>query len=261
MMSLRVDRFQNNDGISNGKSTGSEYNQTAFSPKFGLVYQLIKNQVSIFSNYMNGFVNLGPVSQPDGSMLVLKPQQANQWEGGVKADLWRKKISTTLSWYDIRVKNATRTDESQFLVQDATQHSRGFEAEIIGNLFEGFNIIAGYGYNKSIYTKADKLTEGKYSISAPKNVANLWLSYKFNNELIKNVGVGVGGNYVSDAYYDSANLFTLPAYKLINATVFYEAAKWRLGLKVNNISNQYYYNFYGYPQNPRQFIGNVTFKF
>ena len=43
MASLRFDRF---DDVQNN------YMQSAWSPKLGIVYQVIKNQVSLFGNYM-----------------------------------------------------------------------------------------------------------------------------------------------------------------------------------------------------------------
>src|SRR5690606_14498153 len=55
MASLRVDHF-----VSKGEKSDLEddFNQTALSPKFGLVYQPILDKVSLFANYMNAFINV-----------------------------------------------------------------------------------------------------------------------------------------------------------------------------------------------------------
>ena len=108
MASLRVDRYTNYGSYTpaNGNLTG-KFNQTALSPKFGLVYQIVKDQVSLFGNHMNGFSNQTATSF-DGTPF--KPQYANQWETGVKADLWDHKISSTVSYYDISVTNTTMDD-------------------------------------------------------------------------------------------------------------------------------------------------------
>ncbi|MCG7859946.1 TonB-dependent receptor, partial [Flavihumibacter sediminis] len=85
--------------------------QNALSPKFGLVYQVIPSKISLFANYMNGFRNLAPVVQPlpdiDGTF---KPQQANQFESGVKMELFNRKLFLTASYYNIHVANITRPE-------------------------------------------------------------------------------------------------------------------------------------------------------
>lgn len=261
MLSLRMDHYVRSKGAFNGVPGTNDFRQTALSPKLGVVYQVIKDQLSVFGNYLNGFNNLGPVTQPDGTVLQLDPQQANQWEAGVKTEAFDKKLSATLSFYDIAVSNSTRNDAEGRIFQDATQRSRGFDSEVIANPVAGLNIVAGYAYNTNKYEKANEAIQGKTVTSAPKHVFNTWISYKQMSGILRNVGIGAGANYVSDTFYDSDNLFTIPSYTVINSTVFYELSKWRLGVKVNNISNQHYYNAWGYPQAPRQIIGNVTLRF
>ena len=63
---LRLDHYDNHD-----KTSETSYNQTALSPKFGLVYQPVKNQVSLFVNYQNSFTN-------QGSYIAYVPGQCRQ---------------------------------------------------------------------------------------------------------------------------------------------------------------------------------------
>lgn len=261
MLSLRLDRFENKPSVTNGVTGTNKYGQTALSPKLGLVYQVVKDQVSVFGNYMNSFSNQAPVSQPDGSSLTLEPIEANQWEAGVKVDVLDHLLNGTVSYYNIDVSNATRRTDDGFTVQDGTQRSKGFEVELAASPLRGLNITAGYGYNENVYRKATKALEGKMVTSAPRNILNAWISYKFTASALKNFGLGAGGNYVSDSYWDAANTFIIPSYTVVNATLFYDQPKWRIGLKVNNIGNEKYWNANGYAQAPRQWIGNVTFKF
>ncbi|MBB6273872.1 iron complex outermembrane receptor protein [Pedobacter cryoconitis] len=263
MLSLRADRFNNKPTVTDGVTATNNYNQTSFSPKFGIVYQLVKDQVSVFGNYMNGFSNTGPVVQPDGTTDVFKPKQANQLEGGVKAEAFNHKLSATLSYYDIKVSNATYTivkNNLNFTVQDGTQRSRGFEAEVIANPITGLNIVTGYAYNENKITNAAAALIGKFVQAAPQRVVNFWVSYKFQ-EYIKNAGLGFGANYVSDSYFDAANTLKIPAYTLFNATIFYDQPKWRFGLKGNNLGDEHYWNASAAYQMTRQYLGNITFKF
>ncbi|MGE9313467.1 TonB-dependent siderophore receptor [Niabella sp. CJ426] len=264
MLSLRVDRYSTKGtfNVLTGLYTGA-YEQTSLSPKFGLVYQVIANKLSVFGNYMNGFVNLAPVTQPDNTILVLKPQYGNQLEGGVKFDLFNTKLAGSVSVYDISVTNSTRTeliDGRSFTFQDGTQRSRGIEAEVIANPITGMNIVAGYGFNENRYRNASPALQGKNVVFSPKNIGNLWVSYSIPESKLRGLGFGAGVNYVGDSWYDAANSFKVPGYTLLSGSVFYDAQRYRFALKGNNLSNERYWNNNGTPQKPSNFIASVSFK-
>jgi len=264
MVSLRADRFDNKGTFyPSADSTAGAYTQNALSPKLGAVYQLVKDRVSLFGNYMNGFSNTGGTDFNGGSF---KPQQANQWEAGVKLDVLRHKVSATLSYYDIRVKNVTRDDPDHpgYSIQDGTQLSRGFEGEIIANPFSGFNIVAGYTYNDSKYTQANKSVQGlRPATAGPANLANLWMSYRLVGGKMKGLGLGFGGNYGSSSYQTNTATFafSIPSYTVLDATIFYDQPSYRLGLKVDNLTNEKYWSYRLAPQNPTRVTANITFRF
>lgn len=265
MLSLRADRFTT-DGtlnIATGKYAG-DYSQNSLSPKLGLVYQVIKDQVAVFGNYMNGFVNLGPVTQPDNTILELEPQFGNQWEGGVKLNLFQNKLSGSISLYDIAVTNSTRSEVingQSFTVQDGTQNSRGYDVELIANPIAGLNIVAGYAYNENKYGKASKALEGKFLTASPRHVANIWISYTVPKGKAAGFGFGAGGNYVSESWFESTNTMQIPAYTLLDATVFYEQPRFRFAIKGNNLLDEQYWNSNGTPQKPVNFLASLSFKF
>ncbi|MGA0555836.1 TonB-dependent siderophore receptor [Larkinella sp. VNQ87] len=259
MLSLRIDRFVNNPTVTNGVAGKNDYRQTAVSPKLGFVYQLLPDQVSVFGNYMNGFQNVAPVVQPDGTTSVFKPLNANQWEVGVKADAFNRKLSGSLSYYDIAIRNATRV-ENNFTLQDGSQKSKGYEVELIANPVTGLNIVAGYAKNENKVVKAADYV-GNFVAQTPTDFANFWVTYKFSGKALHNLGLGFGGNYVSDCYFDAANRITIPEYTLLNASVFFDQPKWRVTLKGNNLTNETYYSNWGLPQPLRQLSGSLTFKF
>ncbi|EAR12939.1 ferrichrome-iron receptor [Polaribacter irgensii 23-P] len=257
MFSLRLDNY-NREII--GDREG--YKQTSLSPKLGLIYQVVENQLSVFGNYMNGFNNNSPVTQPDGSQLVLDPEYANQYEGGIKVEAFDKKLSTTLSYYNIAIDNATRYDANNFATQDGKQVSKGIDFEFIANPVAGLNVVFGYAYNDNRIVRAqDASIEGNKASGSPENVINYWVSYKFQKKL-HGLGVGVGGNFVDQLYRSSDNVFYVPEYTLLNSTIFYEQSTWRFGIKFNNITNQKYWDSSAVAaQNPRNFTANLTLKF
>lgn len=265
MLSVRIDRFSTKGTYNPSTSvyTGG-YSQTSVSPKFGLVYQLIRNRLSVFGNYMNGFVNLGPVTQPDNTILVLKPQYGNQWEGGVKFDLFNTQLNGSISYYNIDVTNSTRTEligGRNFTFQDGTQQSRGLEVEIIASPLAGMSIVAGYGYNENKLVNAAPALKGKKITFSPNHIGNIWLSYSIQNGEAKGLGFGAGVNYTGECWFDAANSFKVPAYTLLSGAVFYDQRKFRLSLKGNNLTDSRYWNNNGSPQKPVNFIASVAFKF
>lgn len=274
MLSLRLDNFDRKESrATNGAVTTvtPAYNQNSLSPKLGIVYQVIKNQLSVFGNYMNGFQNLAPVTQSStGEQLILDPMYANQFEGGIKAELFNKKLSTTISYYNIAIDNAVlRYNNGAFVdySQGGEQVSKGFDFELIANPIPGLDIIAGYAYNDNSYVKGTtvsgtKVTDiaGKKAADAPENVWNFWASYKSQN-ILKGLGIGFGANYVDESYMSTDNIFYIPSYTVFNSTVFYDQPSWRVGIKFNNITNEQYWSTWGSPQAPTNVLANLTIKF
>lgn len=271
MLSLRLDNFDRKESRSTNGTITPAYNQNSLSPKLGIVYQVIKNQISVFGNYMNGFQNLAPVTQSStNEQLILDPIYANQYEGGIKAELFNKKLSTTISYYNIAIDNAVLRYNNGAVVdysQGGEQVSKGFDFELIANPIPGLDIIAGYAYNDNTYVtgttvSGTKVTDiaGKKAADAPENVWNFWTSYKSQN-ILKGLGIGFGANYVDESYMSTDNIFYIPSYTIFNSTVFYEQPKWRVGIKINNITNEKYWSTWGAPQAPTTVLGSLSFKF
>ncbi|MCI9846908.1 TonB-dependent receptor [Flavobacterium pectinovorum] len=273
MASLRIDYFDNEGDITNDKD---DYDQTALSPKFGLLYQPIEDKLSIFANYMNGFRNVSPGEGRDSDgvstgIQTFKPEHANQLEFGIKANLLADKLNATVSYYDINVSNVVTTNLN-YSVQGGEIRSKGFEFDLNASPVKGLNIIAGYSYNDSKVNKGDTdnvwLEEGKRPMSSgPENLVNLWATYKFNYGALKDFGLGFGGNYASEnaiVNSDKLGKFVLPSYTVMNGSVFYDSNKFRIALNINNIANKEYFNG-GWatvnPQKPRNVVASFSYKF
>ena len=264
MTSLRLDQFET--------ETNS---QTALSPKFGVVYQPILDKVALFANYMDGFSNVGPrqvdnLETGETRTLVFDPERAKQFEVGTKFNLLNNHLSATLSYYDIQVSNIVMQDaENPFnLVQDGEQYSRGFEASLTASPFEGLNLIAGFSHNDSELTESDQVDFlGRRPESAgPETLANFWASYRFTQGNLEGFGLGFGGNYASENMIfnrQTAGVFTLPSYTILNASLFYNLDKFGINLKLNNLTNEEYYTGWSTinPQRPRNFAASLTYNF
>ncbi|MGJ1266352.1 TonB-dependent siderophore receptor [Sphingobacterium spiritivorum] len=276
LLSLRVDHYNSRGqlNLNNNVRTG-EFKQTAWSPKVGMVYQVLKDRLSAYANYMNGFSYVAPVTQQlpeyNGN---LKPQMANQWEAGVKTNLWENRFNLTASYYDITVNNMSRDiaveqggKEYLITIQDGEQRSKGLEFELITNPIAGLNIMTGYTYNDSKFQKADASVEGRRPGSAgPAHVFNSWASYVLQTRVLHGLGFGFGVNRVGEQISEDkvvTGRFTFPAYTLINASVSLEKEKYRFGFKMNNLGNAQYFAGQGVvvAQMPRNFTAELTLKF
>lgn len=276
MASLRADKFVNRGSYNYAIDTVTgEYEQSSLSPKLGLVYQVIKDKVAVFGNYMNGFKNVAPITQalPDING-TFKPQNANQFEAGLKLDLLQNRLSLTSSYYDILVTNMTRSESIErdgktynITVQNGSQSSKGVEFDLVANPIDGLNLILGYGFNESKNVKTAATIEGRRPTSAgPKKLATAWISYSLTKGLLKGLGLGFGGNYASENKITNSaptGEFTLPSYIVLNSGIFYNTKSYRLSLKVDNLTNEKYFTGWSTieQQMPRRILASVAYKF
>ncbi|MEL0456794.1 TonB-dependent receptor [Flavobacteriaceae bacterium SZ-1-7] len=272
MVGLRLDRFDNDGSIT---TTSDDYAQTAFSPKFGLLFQPILNQLSVFGNYQNGFTNVAPqlVGNPDDGPQTLKtfnPEQANQIEFGIKTNLFHNRLNATVSYYDIKVKDKLMTDPNSPFnkIQGGEVTSKGFEVEVNANPINGLNIRAGFSNNESEVTETDNVNilNTRPLEAGPENLYNFWATYAFQKGDLEGFGLGFGANGASKRFainYASTGEFILPSYTIANASIFYESDKYRIALKLNNAFNKEYYKGWSTinPQAPRTVLANFTYKF
>ncbi|MBS7254982.1 TonB-dependent receptor [Flavobacterium branchiicola] len=276
MASLRVDRFMNSGDVTISEDN---FNQTSFSPKFGIVYQPIIDKVSIFANYMDGFTNTAPKSdRVNGNPVprTFDPEHANQFEVGTKLNIFKDKLYATFSYYDIKVTDQVYSIYSdsgnpaipnQTSYQDGAQRNKGFEAEIVSNPITGLNLVFGYSYNDALLTAGDPDFVGHRPESAgPQNLANFWASYKFTQGDLQGFGLGFGGNYASENKIMNRTVtgaFTIPSYTVLNSSVFYGTEKYTLTLKLDNIANVDTYDGWStlHPRNMRSLAASFSYRF
>lgn len=275
MASLRLDYF---DSKGEKSTAEDDYNQWALSPKFGLVYQVVPDRVSLFGNYMNAFINVNPriAADADGSnphVKSFKPEQANQWEAGAKLNLLQEKLEATLSYYDIKVSNRVTpmANNPNDYTQGGKVGSKGIEFELRAYPAKGLSMTAGFSNGKTqvisgngsdFYAEKGRVIGGQ----GPGTLANLWVHYSIPSGKAKGLGFGIGGNY-ADRYLviDNSNTgqFFLPSYTLLNAAISYTTRHFRFGLNGNNLSNKQYYIGYWStnPQKKFNAVASIAYKF
>ncbi len=122
-----------------------EFEQTdsAFSPRFGIVYKPIE-PISLYASYTKSF-NPSSADDLNADNSSFEPETGRQFEVGVKADL-SEQLSLTLAAFDIRRQNVSTPDLNNptFSVQTGEVASRGIELTLGGEISSGWDITAAY---------------------------------------------------------------------------------------------------------------------
>ncbi|MEH1841449.1 MAG: TonB-dependent siderophore receptor [Nostoc sp.] len=244
----------------------SDYSDSAFSPRVGIVYQPIQ-PISLYANYSKSFTQ---VTGTDAQGNLFKPSGGTQYEVGVKADLLNNKLSTILSLYQITYTNLTTPDPNNLLynIQTGEQRSRGVELSLTGELAPGWNVIGFYGYTDARITST---TDNRYRVgnllnNVPTNSASLWTTYIIPRGSLRGFGGGLGVNYVDDREGDLQNSFHLPSYVTVDAALYYRRNDVSIGLNFKNLFDLNYYesansNLRVYPGTPFEVQASLKWQF
>lgn len=267
------------DSVGKGKSAKVD----AFSPRLGLVYRPVKN-LSVFASYSNSFtVNSGT----DVNGAALPPSIIDQYEAGVKNELFNGRVSANLTVYKIINNNLAQT--APFLADGVTPNnntalkelagqttSNGVELDISAQPVTGLNIMAGYSYNDMRYTKTKKAKgnyiEGDRLVNTPSNTANASAFYTLQKGTLQGLKLGVSAIYIGKRIAGWNNtqgqaqnynrMIHVDGYTSLDCSAGYSFRKISLLAKVSNIFNEFNYyvheNYSVNPIAPRMFTGTVA---
>ncbi|ACK67023.1 TonB-dependent siderophore receptor [Rippkaea orientalis PCC 8801] len=235
-------------------------------PRVGLVYQPIE-EVSLYGSYSQSFY---PGAGQTVSGQFLDPEESEQYEIGIRAEILDKKLSFNLAYFDITKNNVATSDPEFpiFSVAVGEQRSRGVELDIVGEIIPGLNIVFNYANITAEITEDNDIPVGNRLFNVPENSANLWLTYQIQDGFFEGLGFGGGFNYVDERFGDNANSFRLESYTLANAAVFYERDNWKFALNIRNIFDEDHIkgsensrNNEIYPGEPFTLLGSISVKF
>lgn len=238
---------------------------TAFTPRVGIVYQPIA-PISLYASYASSF---NPdIFSRSRTGETFDPEEGQQYEIGIKTDIIRDRLASTLAFYDITKQNVAVTDpvDADFNIQTGEQKSRGLELDLTGTPVKGWNIIFGYAYTDAFVNKDTTIPIDDRLAGVPEHQIGLWNSYEIQQGNLKGLGFGLGMYYVSQR---AANLpndnVELPSYFRVDTSVFYKWDDWKVQLGIDNLTDIEYYNTYGggsvIPQAPLTVLGTVSAKF
>ncbi|NJL41090.1 MAG: TonB-dependent siderophore receptor, partial [Leptolyngbyaceae cyanobacterium SM1_4_3] len=132
-------------------SDTQEQDDSAFSPRIGLVYQP-SDTIALYTSYSRSFL---PTFGLNADGEAFEPTRGTQYEAGAKVDFLDGRLSATLAAYEITRSNITTPDPDNrdFSIQVGEQRSRGIEFDVGGEVLPGWNIIASYAHTNAEVTE------------------------------------------------------------------------------------------------------------
>jgi catecholate siderophore receptor len=211
------------------------------SPRVGVVLKPV-TRLSIYGNYSISYL---PSSGDQFSSLTtitqqVKPEKFNNYEAGVKWDIYRS-LSLTTAVYRLNRINTRSTDPNDptRIVQTGSQRTNGFEVGLNGNITKAWRIAGGYAYQDAFITSATtSALAGAQVAMVPHHNFSLWNNY----QILSRLGAGLGVIHRSDMFAAVDNTVTLAGYTRADAAVFVSLTeKIRLQANVENLFDKKYY--------------------
>lgn len=206
---------------------------TKWLPLAGIIFKP-KENISIYASYSSSFVPVGANSQDIFGKNPFAPTSATSYEGGVKAELFDKRVTATAAYFDIKKKDtintftcpaneaaaiaagftipadAARTAAGVLILGTGTcsaaiggERSKGVELELSANPVDGWTLAMGYTHTEARVTKSNVtslagafIQNGARLTNAPDDTFNIWSRYDFQNGPLKGFGFGLGFAYV-----------------------------------------------------------------
>ena len=218
---------------------------------WGAIYKPMK-ELSVFLGY-NRIGGALPSSIQAGDFATngFKIGVGDQLEYGLKASLFKNRITATASYFDVKQTNvtapnsafATDPTQPQFLFFDLKNH--GYEVEVNALVTPELSLVGNFTHMHM----RDSLGIRQRMVADTSGA--LFAKYTFAEGAAKGLGLSFGLDYMDKAAGDQTTLVT--AANIVNQPSFYVAArtimlagvsykfdKWNVGLIVNNLTNKDY---------------------
>jgi iron complex outermembrane recepter protein len=255
------------DLITGTSSLGALKTDQAFSPRAGIVYQPTKH-TSLFASYANSFsINSGT----DVYGNALAPSIIDQFEVGVKNDLFSGALTANITAYSIINNNLAQTalfaadgvtpnNNTNLKALTGQTQSDGIEIDFTAHPLRGLDLMAGYSYNYIRYTKTPdakgNFVEGERLQNSVGSTANGSIFYHFKawkigTSIVYTGPRTAGFNNTKGQTQNYNRLFPVADFTTIDLSVGYSWKHFILMTKLSNLTNTLnYYTHENYSINP-----------
>jgi iron complex outermembrane receptor protein len=240
----------------------------AFSPRLGLLYQPMP-WLSLYGNYVESFGTNNGVS---ATGEAFDPQQATQYEAGVKSELLDGKLTATLALFEITKTNVLTRDPANpaFSIPIGEARSRGVEMDVTGRIDRNWSVIGNLTYDQAEITKDNNGNQGKILPGVPLRSGSLWVKYD-TGSATDGFSFGAGVFLRGQRQGDTPNTFQLPGYGRVDALLAYRfkgfgAKVSTAQLNVQNLFDKTYFDHSGgrlnsYYGEPRTIMGSLRLEY
>jgi iron complex outermembrane receptor protein len=256
----------------------------AFSPRVGVLVQPLP-WMSVYGSWTNSF---GANNGVDANNRPHAPQQAEQFEVGVKAELLDRRLMTTLAFYNLRKTNLLTPDLSTADPNDSIavgeQRSKGVEFDAIGKVTDSVSLIGSFTYMDARVIKDNRFNSegvpvylGHRLPNVPRYAGSFWAKWDVKEiEALDGLSLGFGVYVVGLRQGDLTSTFQLPGYARLDAMAAYRfnvgAQKVTAQINIRNLNNVRYFEnadpeanvdprFGIYPGAPLTAIGSIKVEF
>lgn len=251
------------------KARSTSLSSEQFSPRVGVVY-LPRPWISFYGSYTESF------GAPNGGRSRVKstfsPETADQYEVGVKTDLFGGRLSSSLAFYHLSKQHILTTDPADpvFSAAVGEARSQGIEFDISGRLSDAVSLIASYAYTDNVITRDNSGLKGHRLPNVPRHTGSAWLKYEFQQPLLRGLSLGAGAYIVSQVQGDTGNTFQLPGYVRFDAFAAYamKLGKSKLTTQINldNFLDKRYFAASSYnadilPGEPLTVLGSLRLEY
>jgi len=214
------------------------------SPRLGLIVKPQEN-LSIYGSYSETFLprsgdQFADINPPNDA---LDPDTFSNLEAGVKWDI-RPGLALTGAVFQIEQSSPQTSDTNPDTLDVIDSRIRGFEAQLQGQVTEGWFVTTGYSY---LDGEQQSLTgpTGRRVRELPEHKFSIWNNFQATEQL----GFGLGLTAQDESFADNGSVAqpanqraTLPAYARVDMAVFYTVNdNVRLQLNVENLLDELYF--------------------
>lgn len=283
MAGLRYDNAESS-GSSSGEFGGPDEVNTSYdkvSPRGGVVWQPIP-ELSLYGSYTENF---GASNLFTATGQPLPPQTAQQWETGIKTELFNGRLNATFAYFELTKQDLPIPIDTRNTKTAGEAESRGIELDVSGEILPGWNIIANYAYTPFAKTTKDSAitfdanfnpiginpgNTGKRLNNAPEHNGNVWTTYELQNGMLQGLKFGAGVQTVSQREIGYGETAQAPGYVTFNLMA---SKLWKVGktnittqLNVDNVLDKTYTrSVYSYGPTdygaPLSFMGAVKVEY
>ena len=262
---------------------------SGFSPSFGLFYDLTPNIVA-FASYSNTFdeTSISP-TRVDVNGQLIGNEVFEQAEIGIRSSFFENALGANLTFYNIFNNNVATlaiddnndpllsptaispvNPEGEYFVPLGQQQRRGFELSLQGKITDGLNIYSTYAFYE--FSQAPNAETDAIVFATdynPTHSGSIITNYQFQQGLLKDFRIGAGMVYTGERTVTTrgrnAITFNNPAFSTYTLTAGYSWNQFEFDAKLNNVTDELQYNFFGTtfinPISPFNYDFRITYKF